>query len=315
MKILFISSGNNKFGISPIVFNQGESLKQNKIEVEYLTVKGKGLFGYLKNVPVIRSKIKNDNYDLIHAHYSLSALAATLSFPKIPLVVSLMGTDSKMSLFWRTIIKLCYILFWQKVIVKSQEMEVNLKLNKAVVIPNGVNLEKFNLTEQEEARRKLGLDLEKRYILFLSNPSRYEKNYKLAETAANLVNDNSVELIAVFNKEHSEVVNYIYAADLLLMTSLWEGSPNAVKEAMACNLPVVSTNVGDVEWLFGDEPGHYLTSFDPKDVADKIKSALEFSEKYGSTNGRKRILELGLDSKTVATKIINVYKEVLNIPA
>jgi len=315
MKILFISSGNNQFGISPIVFNQGESLKQNKIEVAYLTVKGKGLFGYLKNVPRIRSKTKTNNYDLIHAHYSLSALAATLSFPKIPLVVSLMGTDSKMNLFWRTIIKLCYILFWQKVIVKSKEMTDNLKLNKAVVIPNGVRFEKFDFIKKEEAKIKLGLDINKRYILFLSNPSRYEKNYKLAETAVNLINDNSVELLAVFNKEHSDVVNYLYAADVLLITSLWEGSPNAVKEAMVCNLQVVSTVVGDVKWLFGNEPGHYLASFDPTDVVAKIKSALIFSEKYGHTNGRKRILELGLDSKTVAKKIINVYKEVLNISA
>lgn len=312
MRILFISSGNNKFGISPIVFNQGESLKQNKVEIEYLTVKGKGLFGYLKNVPRIRSKTKTNDYALIHAHYSLSALAATLSFPQIPLVVSLMGTDSKMSLFWRSIIKLCYILFWQIVIVKSQEMKDNLKLNKAAVIPNGVSLDNFKFTEKEEAKRKLGLALNKRYILFLSNPSRYEKNYKLAETSVKLINDKSIELISIFNKEHSEVINYLYSADLLLMTSLWEGSPNAVKEAMACNLPVVSTNVGDVEWLFGNVPGHYLASFDPNDVAEKIKSALEFSEKYGSTSGRKRILELGLDSKTVAKKIINVYKEVLN---
>lgn len=311
MKILFISSGNNKFGISPIVFNQGESLKQNEIEIEYLTIKGKGLFGYLKNIPQIRSKLNNTNYDLIHGHYSLSALAATLSFPKIPLVVSLMGTDSKMNLLWRSLIKLNYILFWQKVIVKSKEMRDNLKLKKAVVIPNGVNLEKYNVFKKEEAIRKMGLSLNKTYILFLSNPSRYEKNYKLAETAVNLIDYNSVELLPVFNKEHLQVIKYLYAADLLLMTSLWEGSPNAVKEAMSCNIPVVSTDVGDVKWLFGNEPGHYLTSFKPEDVAEKIREALEFSEKEGRTNGRNRIIQLGLDSENATNKIINVYKEVL----
>ena len=80
---------------------------------------------------------------------------------------------------------------------------------------------------------------------------------------------------------------------------------------MACNRPVVATDVGDIRWLFGNEPGHFITSFDPEDVAEKIKLALEFSEKYGRTNGRQRVIDLGLDSQTVAKKIINLYKEVL----
>ena len=80
---------------------------------------------------------------------------------------------------------------------------------------------------------------------------------------------------------------------------------------MACDLPVVSTRVGDVEWLFGDEPGHFIAEHDPDDVADKIKLALEFSEKYGRTNGRQRIIELGLDSDSIAKRIIEVYEEVI----
>ena len=98
--------------------------------------------------------------------------------------------------------------------------------------------------------------------------------------------------------------------DMLLVTSLKETGPLVVKEAMACNLPVVSTDVGDVKWLFGNEPGYYVTSFDPKVVAEKIKLAVEFKEKYEKTNGRERILALGLDSETIAKKIISLYKKV-----
>jgi hypothetical protein len=92
MKVLFVSSGNSEFGISPIVKNQGESLKQNGIDLDYFTIKGKGIKGYLKNIPILKKYLKYHNYDIIHAHYSLLAIVATLSGAK-PLVVSLMGSD------------------------------------------------------------------------------------------------------------------------------------------------------------------------------------------------------------------------------
>jgi hypothetical protein len=92
MKVLFVSSGNSEFGISPIIKNQGESLKQNGIDLDYFTIKGKGIKGYLKNIPILKKYLKYHNYDIIHAHYSLLAIVATLSGAK-PLVVSLMGSD------------------------------------------------------------------------------------------------------------------------------------------------------------------------------------------------------------------------------
>ena len=76
-----------------------------------------------------------------------------------------------------------------------------------------------------------------------------------------------------------------------------EGSPNLVKEAMACNCPVVATDVGDIKWLFGDEPGYFISDFTSEDFSRKIKRALDFSITTGRTRGRERILELGLDSK------------------
>ena len=103
------------------------------------------------------------------------------------------------------------------------------------------------------------------------------------------------------------------SANFLLVTSYSETGPLVVKEAMACNLPIVSTNVGDVSYLINEIRGCYLTKYAPKDVAEKIKLAIDYSITDGKTNGRSKIIELGLGSDVIAEKIINVYNKTLNI--
>ena len=78
---------------------------------------------------------------------------------------------------------------------------------------------------------------------------------------------------------------------------------------MACNCPIIATDVADIKHLLGDIDGHYLCSFDPKDVADKVEKALSFN---GRTKGRERIIELGLTNDLVAKKLVEIYKEILN---
>jgi len=104
---------------------------------------------------------------------------------------------------------------------------------------------------------------------------------------------------------------FLSSVDVFVVPSFMEGSPNVVKEAMACNCPVVATPVGDIPWLFGEEPGHFLCSFSAEDLAEKIKLALEYGTQYGRTKGRERILKLGLDSDSIANRVISVYKQVL----
>lgn len=141
------------------------------------------------------------------------------------------------------------------------------------------------------------------------------KNIQLLEKAYGLLDSTeNIELHALQNIPHQDIPKYMNASDVVILTSLWEGSPNVIKEAMACNRPVVATAVGDIAWLFGDEPGHFLTSFDYEDVSNKLNMALEFAEKVGQTNGRKRIIELGLDSESVAKRIAQVYQEILKSP-
>lgn len=312
MRVLFISSGNSKNGISPIVKNQGESLRNEGIDVNYFTIVGNGLKGYLKNVWPLRSHVKQNNYDIIHAHYSLSALAATLAGCK-PLIVSLMGSDIRSGLIIKSAIKICSLFFWKGIIVKSKDMLECIGIPKADIIPNGVNTSLFQPEEKKSALENVGWNRQKNHILFAANPFRPEKNFQLFQSAYNMLNYREyLDYHVLTDISHQDVPKYLNASDVVVLTSIWEGSPNVIKEAMACNRPIVSTDVGDVRWVFGNTSGCYLASNEASDLAAKVKLALDFSKNYGFTAGRERLTELGLGSGIIAKRIINIYKKAFN---
>jgi len=303
LKILFVSSGNSKNGISPLIKNQGESLK-SEVEVDYFTIKGKGIKGYLKSIPKLKEYLKNNSYDLIHSHYWLSAIVTSLAMPKIPIVVSLMGDDVKAKRWFRWIIYVFYYLSWSATIVKSKDMYNSLGLKDVYIIPNGVDFNRFKPIPQENAQKVVEWDSSKKHILFTSNPSRVEKNFKLAKEAFEYINDGNYELHYLKDIPNDKIFYYYNASDVIILTSLWEGSPNAIKEAMACNIPIVSTPVGDVEERFEGVEGCYISSFDAKEFALDIKKALNYGKR---TNAREKITPL--KSEIIAKKLIDIYKK------
>ncbi len=303
VNILFVSSGNSKNGISPLVFNQGNSLIQLGHYVTFFTIKGKGMKGYIKHIFILRNFIKNNSYDVIHAHYSLSAIVTALAGGK-PLVVSLMGSDVKASPLLKYLIKVFNFLFWRKVIVKSQDMKTSCNIESAYVIPNGVNFTKFKEYSKNESIKITGWDKNKQHILFAANPNRKEKNYQLANDAFKLLNTKNVELHVLVDIPHEQMPAYFNAADVIILTSLWEGSPNVIKEAMACNCKIVAVNVGDIKETIGDTDGCYVTNFDKREIAICLKKALEYTDK---PNGRAHIAHL--DSEIIAKKLTNIYIE------
>ena len=304
MKILFVSSGNSDFGISPIVRNQGESIERLHNELDYFTIQGKGLLGYLKNISALKQELKN-KYDIVHAHYSLSGIVASMAGAR-PLVVSLMGSDVHVNKFYKVIIRIFNVLFWNKTIVKSKIMGDTIFLKNSFVIPNGVNSKKFRPIDRKIALAKTKWNSNKKHILFAADPDRPVKNYSLATNALKLIARNGVEMHELENIPNDRVLYFYNAADLLLLTSFREGSPNVIKEAMACNIPIVSTDVGDVKEVVGETKGCYITSFNPNDVAGKIELSLKFGKR---TNGRKAIEHL--EDSTIGHKIIGIYYECL----
>ena len=323
LKVLFVSSGNSKDGISPIVKNQGESLSLQNIDLQYFFISHPGLKGYIKSIINLRKYLQINKFDIIHAHYGLSGVVALLAKKKGNLLVSFMGddligshtTDGKFTIFSKIIAYLNVLLanvVYDHAIVKSNQMLMKLEHDKASVIPNGVDLSLFKPMDKSSARNLLKLNQTKIIILFASNPNRSEKNYTLCKQAVDLINRHDVRLLTISEVSQEELVLYYNSADVLVLSSFHEGSPNVIKEAMSCNCPIVSTDVGDVKWVIGNTEGCFLSSFDAKDFADKINNALDFSAHRGRTNGRARILELSLDSASVAKKIIDIYKKLLN---
>ena len=325
MKVLFVASGNSRFyDIAPFIKSQGEALLEEGVEVSYFSVRGKGAMHYIHNALQLRKFLKKNDFDLIHAHYSLCGWVAVLAWPGLPVVLSLMGDDARGSFISREQrsfrSRLLLLLtrsvqpFVDAIIYKAPNMLGAIHRRKiAYLVPNGVRLDQFQLMG-EENRRSLGMRPDKKYVLFLGNPKDLNKNIALVRQAIGLLNRPDVELVNIFDADHDTVVKYMNAADVFTLCSFSEGSPNVVKEAMTCNCPVVATDVGDVAWVLGDTPGCFVSDHNPENFARQLSGALAFSESAGRTQGRKRILELGLDSVSIAQKLNGIYRDTLGGP-
>lgn len=312
MKVLFVASGNKAGGsVSSFVRTQYESLEKKGLEMLLYPIIGHGVSGYFKHFVSLRKLLKKEKPDIVHAHYSVCGYMATMaSFGlKNKVVVSILGSFPKKNTKLK-IVRFFIDHIWDAAIVKSERTKKQLDRDLPV-IPNGVDLEKFQIIEKDEARRGVGFESDKHYVIFVSNPDRQEKNYGLAKAAVELLDVSKPTVLKpVFDMPHDAVVKYMCAADVLLMTSFNEGSPNVIKEAMACNCPIVVTNVGDVEWVTCGVEGTYVAnSYDPEEIVMLLDKAIEFGDR---TRGRERILKLGLTTKTVADRIEALYSNVLD---
>ena len=308
MKVLIVCSGNAEnfdFRIhQSFVYEQIEAVKKGfNIDYDTYFIKGKGIIGYLKNIFSLRNKIEGFLPDIIHAHFGLSGLLACLQ-GKVPTVITYHGSDAYI-LNVRILSMLAARLSKFNIFV-GDKIKSRIKGHKEYsIIPCGIDLDKFYPIERDTARKSLNLELEKKYILFPSGFDNSVKNSPLAFSAIKMLNMNA-ELIELKNRSRDEVNLLLNACDLLLLTSKSEGSPQIIKEAMACNCPIVATDVGDIKGVIGNTEGCYISTPEPDDVAEKIKLALQFNKK---TNGRENIKHL--DNRIIAKNIFNIYQAVV----
>lgn len=309
MKVIFVASGNKRVGeVSSFVQSQYDSLKAEGLEMVLFPVVGHGALAHLRAAWQLRKLVRREKPDVIHAHYSVygyvAALATMCMCHKPQIVVSILGSFPRRNKKWR-LVRFYVQHVWDKTIVKSERTKRQLGLD-VPVIPNGVNLEIFEAKSKDDSRKEIGFEDGKKYVIWCSNPERPEKDWALAQAAVAQVND--VELVAVYNKTPHEVCTYMNAADCLLLTSVSEGSPNVIKEAMACNCPIVTTNVGDVTERLEKLEGCYVVdSREPKELAEAIRKSLEFGKR---TEGRKRIIADQLEISQIAKRIKEIYERI-----
>ena len=303
MKILIVASFNKGF-FAPFILEQSEALEKMGQTVHFFGIQGHGIWGYVRNYKGLKRIIQDYKPDVIHAHYGLSGLLSVLQ-RRVPVVTTFHGSDinnRKVLPFSRLAMKLSAFTIF----VSQKNVDIARPTEKFALLPCGVNTDNFRMLSKHNARLQLHLDTTKTYVLFAGSFSNRVKNSELAEKAIALLNN--VELIELKGYSRVEVNYLMHAVDAALMTSHSEGSPQFIKEVMACGCPLVSVDVGDVKEITAGVDGCYLVTRDPKQIAEKLQLAIDFKER---TQGRQRIVELGLENQKVAEKIVAIYTNVV----
>ncbi len=295
------------------VQEQVESLRKAGVEVDVMAFEGAHSFrNYLRAGIALRRRLETERYDLIHAHYGLVGLPARMQF-KCPIVLTYhgsdilgeVGPDGRYTFAGKLKVLLCKTLGFmvaQRIIVAEL---LRTRLWSATLVPMGVDMELFRPRPRQETRTTLGLDPERKYVLFVANPGNRRKQYDVAKAAVDIIaaGDANVELLTVYNVPHDQVPLYMNAGDVLVLTSDHEASPCVIKEAMASNLPIVSVDCGDVVERMAGVDGCYLCKRTPEDVAEKLKLALAFGK---PTRGREKVEEVSMENTARLT--ISVFE-------
>ncbi len=304
MRVLVVCSGNHNH-IAPFIAEQVDSISKNGCLVEYFLINGHSLKGYISNLKYLKKKIIDFKPDLIHAHYGLSGLLANLQ-SKVPVITTYHGSDINQK--WVVLFsKISILLSKQNIFVSKMLLEKSGCAKTSIVIPCGVDVSIFKPMDKQISRESLGLALNKNYILFSSAFDNKVKNVDLANKA--LIDIQNVDLIELKAYSREQVAMLMNAVDCCLMTSQNEGSPQFIKEAMACNCPVVTVDVGDVKERLNGVTNSYVTTKYPEEIKDAIMKVLKANKR---SNGNEIISQQGLLLQNIATLLLNIYNQVVN---
>lgn len=305
------------------VKRQADFLSAAGVHVDVLHFQGeKKLQNYAAGWLEARRRLRAGSYDLVHAQFGQSGL---LALPKrIPLVVTLRGSDLLGTVddatgryTWKGVWLQRATRYVARradaVIVVSRHMLPLLDTRAPVhVIPSGLDLEQFRPASRDGARQRLGFGADERLVLFVGRPTQARKRNALAKQAVALLDRRlRARLVVAWGVMHADMPDYMNACDALICTSMQEGSPNVVKEALACDLPVVSVPVGDVAGRLAGVAGCELAA---DDRPETIAAALEQVLRRGARcDGRAAVRHL--DERLLTERVIEIYETALARPA
>jgi len=302
---------------APFIPRQVNGLRELGVDVDVFHVNGhKSPIGYSRAWVSVQRRLVHGSYDLIHAQWAQAALPALPL--RRPLVVTFRGSDVE---GFRASSCLEAVSAWtlpriargvarlaNEAILVARRLARRLPPREYHVIPSGLDLDLFRPCPQEEAQTRLGLAPGFRYVLFAASPRNPIKRYSLAQTAVERLHPRyRAKLVVASGVEPVQMPLYMNACDALLVTSLHEGSPNVVKEALACNLPVVSTDVGDVRERIKHVDGCVVCeNDDPQHLGAALEAVLARSQRIA---GRSAVSDL--DESRLTRKVIAVYERAL----
>jgi len=254
--------------------------------------------------------------DLVHGHYG-TIVGLLVVFAGRPSIISFCGGDlipghsfSVVRVYSGFVLSNIAALRAKLLICKSESLRQALWWckDRAVVIPNGVDLDRFCPGPQDIARKQLGWDQESQVVLFNAGSDPKRKGLNVAQEAMKVVRRQlpNAKLCVISDVKPDVMPVYYRSCDALLSASLSEGSPNVVKEALACNLPVVATSVGDVEErLAGVQPSAVV----PRNAEAIGEALVKILLERKRSNGREQVANLSLEH--IADRVIHVYQSVL----
>ena len=320
LKILVVGAWHNGY-LSSFVEEQILPLRALGLQVVRYGITGKGLIGYLRCLPALKRAIQQHQPDLIHAHYGLSGLLANLQ-RRVPVVTTYHGSDINVPAV-RRFSKIAMRLSAHNIFVSQRNVTLALSPNSLItsrlkkrytLLPCGVNLTDDQMLSRSEARKILGIDDDAKVVLFAGAFANAVKDAPLAQEAVSFASNlaplaSNLTLQELRGFSRAEVNCWMCAANCLLLTSKTEGSPQVIKEAMACGCPIVSVDVGDVaERVSGVEGCYVVRTREPRDIAEALQQAIAYE---GKTNGRERILEMSLSNEQVAERLIAIYEGIV----
>jgi glycosyltransferase involved in cell wall biosynthesis len=303
------------------VHSQAMSLERLGVELTPLPIRGyASRTAYAHAVGQVVKLTRRHRYDLVHAHYGHAGVVGRFQ-RTCPLVISYCGDDllgtpdnngvpttrsRAEAAAFRQLARVA-----AATITKSEEMERALPTScrsRNHVIPNGIDLERLKPIPRRVARDRLGWPEHERTVLFVADPAIPRKNHALAREVCRLASDvvPDLRLRVVNGVAPADIPLAMSAGDALLLTSRWEGSPNVVKEAMALELPVVATAVGDVEERLRGIEGCFACP--PR--ADVLSEALVTAVRHGRIPAARRAIS-ALSLEKVAHRVHAVYDSVL----
>lgn len=322
LRVLVLTSEwpSNQYPTSGVfVQRQVAALQSIGVQINVLPFRGHGNpLNYLGAFFRMNYELGRHKYDLIHAHFGQAGFLACLQ-NHCPTLITFHGSDllGLNSSTWLGLVRerilqfvsLCAAKMADQVIVVSDELKRRMIWREAHVVPMGVDFSLFAQTSKEAARKSLAWSLQEKSVLFIGDPSNPIKRFELAQRAVGLVSDNFVEtrLRTCTNVPIQIVPQYMSAADALIITSSHEGGPLVAWEALACNLPIVSVDVGSVRQRIEHLPGCVVCS---DDSPETIARGLEYVLGY---QGRPdlRVFATDFDERRIAQEIVKIYQHML----